>query len=81
MDIKRLWCEDKFQGVDWINLAGDMDRQWALVNTIMKCRVPYKAVNYLVSWVTVSFSRMNLFHVAIWSGLVEIFIKRTYALM
>jgi hypothetical protein len=27
-------------GMDWINLAQDMDRLQALVNTVMKLRVP-----------------------------------------
>jgi hypothetical protein len=27
-------------GVDWIHLAPDRDQRWALVNTVMKLRVP-----------------------------------------
>ena len=27
-------------GVDWIDLAQDRDRWWALVNAVMKLRVP-----------------------------------------
>jgi hypothetical protein len=30
-------------GVDWIDLAQDRDRRRALVNTVMKFRVPYNA--------------------------------------
>jgi hypothetical protein len=27
-------------GIDWINLAEDRDRWWAVVNTVMNLRVP-----------------------------------------
>jgi len=29
-----------FEGMDWINVAQDRNRWWALVNAIMKLRVP-----------------------------------------
>jgi hypothetical protein len=34
-----LW-EMGFGDVDWINLAQDKDRWWALVNMVMNLRVP-----------------------------------------
>jgi len=34
----------------------------ALVNTIMNFRVPLKTGNFLISWVTTSFSKMTLIH-------------------
>jgi hypothetical protein len=36
MDIRELGWSD----MDWINVAQDRDRWWALVNTAMKLRVP-----------------------------------------
>jgi hypothetical protein len=29
-----------FEGMDWIELAHDRDRLWALVNTVMNLQVP-----------------------------------------
>jgi hypothetical protein len=34
MDLKKI----KWKGVDWIHLAQDRDRWWALVNTVMNRR-------------------------------------------
>jgi hypothetical protein len=36
MDLREIWFGD----VDWIHLAQDRDRWWALVNTVMNLRVP-----------------------------------------
>jgi hypothetical protein len=36
MDIREIGFGD----VDWINLAQDRDRWWAIVNTVMNLRVP-----------------------------------------
>jgi hypothetical protein len=36
MDLQEVGWRD----VDWIDLAQDRDRWWALVNTVMKIQVP-----------------------------------------
>jgi len=36
MDLQEVGCG----GMDWIHLAQDIDRWWALVNTVMNLRVP-----------------------------------------
>jgi len=36
MDLKKVGCG----GIDWIEMAQDRDRCWALVNALMDLRVP-----------------------------------------
>jgi hypothetical protein len=49
-------------GMDWIELAQDRDRWWALVNAVMSLLVPQNAGNFLTSCKPVSFSRRTVVH-------------------
>jgi hypothetical protein len=55
---RQVGCRD----MDWIELAQDRDRWWALVNAIMNLRVPQNAGNFLASLESISFSRRTLLH-------------------
>jgi len=35
----------EWQGVDWIDLAWDRDKWWAVVNSVMNSSVPWNAGN------------------------------------
>jgi hypothetical protein len=39
-NIKMDLTEIGWEGVDWIHLAEDRDRWWAVVNTVMNLQVP-----------------------------------------
>jgi hypothetical protein len=45
MNLQEVGCG----GLDWIELAGDMDRWRARVNAVMYLRVPQNAGNFLTS--------------------------------
>ena len=45
MDLRVVGCGE----MDWIDLAQDRDRCWALVSTVMNLRVPYNAGNFLTN--------------------------------
>ena len=61
-NIKMDLQEVGYKGMDWIELAQDRDRWWALVSAVMNLRHPWNAGNFLTSWKTVSFSRRTLLH-------------------
>jgi hypothetical protein len=46
MDLRKIRCDS----IDWIDLVKDRDQWRALVNTVMKLRVPYNAVKFLGSF-------------------------------
>jgi hypothetical protein len=49
-------------GMDWIDLAQDRDRWWAVVNVVMNLWVLYNVDNFLTSQEPISFSRRTLLH-------------------
>jgi len=48
--------------MDLIHLDQDRDNLQALVNTVPNIQVPWKAENFLIMWVTFSFSTRTLHH-------------------
>jgi hypothetical protein len=54
--------EMRWDGMDWIDLAQDRDQLRALVNTVMKLRVPKKIGKFLSSCTTGDFSRRTQLH-------------------
>jgi hypothetical protein len=58
MNLREMgWC-----GVDWIDLAQDMDQWRALVNTVMNRRVPENVGKFLSGCATGGFSRRTQLH-------------------
>jgi hypothetical protein len=55
-NIKIDLRETEWGGMDWIDLAQDRDQWRALVNTVMKLRVPQN-VKFFICCATESFSR------------------------
>jgi hypothetical protein len=53
-------------GMDWINLGQDSDQWRALVNTVMKYRIPYNIVKLFSSRATGGFSRRTQHHGVGW---------------
>jgi len=49
-------------GMDWMELAQDMDRWQTLVYTVMNLLVPKNAENFLTSCKSISFARMTDLH-------------------
>jgi len=58
VDIKEIGRED----VDWIHLVQNTDQWRVLVKTVKNLRIPKKVWNFMISWMTISFSRRTLFH-------------------
>jgi len=46
--------------VNWVRLAQDRVQCWTTVNTI-NILVPYNAMNFLITWAIISFSRRTVF--------------------
>jgi hypothetical protein len=44
-----LFSSLSVEGMDWIKLDQDRDRQWALVNVVMNLQVPQNVENFLNS--------------------------------
>jgi hypothetical protein len=51
-----------WKGMDWIHLAQDRDRWWALVNTVMNLQVPLKAGNRFVG-ISISVYTQHIFRI------------------
>jgi hypothetical protein len=58
MDLREIGCDD----MDWIDLAQNRDQWRALVNTIMKLRVPQNVGKFFSSCTIGSFARSAQLH-------------------
>jgi hypothetical protein len=61
-NIKMDLREIGWNGVDWVDLAQDRDLWRALLNTVMKLRVPKNAGKFSSSCTTGAFSRRAQLH-------------------
>jgi hypothetical protein len=57
-DLQEAGCG----GMDWIELAQDRGRCWALVNAVINLQVPENEGNFLTGCKPVNFSRRTLLH-------------------
>jgi hypothetical protein len=48
--------------MDWIELAEDRNRWWAVVTGVMNLQVPFNLGNFLTSCKPVTFSKRTLLH-------------------
>jgi hypothetical protein len=62
INIKMGLQEVGWRGMNWIDLAHDRDRWWALVNAVTKLWVAYNMGNFLTGCRHVSFSGRKLLH-------------------
>jgi hypothetical protein len=56
-NIKMDLRDTEWDGMDWIDLAHDMDQWRALMNTVMNIPIPQNAGKFLNSYIISSFSR------------------------
>jgi hypothetical protein len=56
------WILERWDGMDWIDLAQDREQWRALVNTVMNHQVPYNVKKFFSSWTTGCFSRRSRLH-------------------
>jgi hypothetical protein len=61
MDLREV----RYGGINWIHLSKDRDKCVAIVNEVMKFRVPLNSGNSLTSLGTSSFSGRTLLHAVI----------------
>jgi hypothetical protein len=61
-NIKMDHREIGWSGMDWIHLAEDRDKCRALVNTVMKLRVPLRVGKFLNDCIIGGFSRRAQLH-------------------
>ena len=53
-NIKIYLIKIGWEGFDWIDLAVDRDKCWAVVNTVMNLRAAYSWGNFFTSWGNIS---------------------------
>jgi hypothetical protein len=54
--LKEMWCER----MNWIHLAHERGYWPDAVNTVSKCRVRYRARNFVISWATSSLTSQGV---------------------